>query len=94
MPDASGVGPWVPKKPTLAPATPAAPPSGNAIRSLPLSWHQMIVSALVVGISIWLIEQNVSSGYAMVLALIILLGAAFAIPGFTAELQAIVAGKA
>lgn len=92
MADPGGT-PFTPKKPTLAPASPQ-PSQGNAIAGIPLSWHQMLVSALVIGISIWLVEQNVDQKAAFILALIILLGVAYKYTGFANELQAIVQGKA
>lgn len=93
MPDATGNGPWIPKIPPLAPPS-GTSTSGNAIAGIPLSWHQMLISAFVIGVSIWLVEQNVSNGAAMILALIIILGVAMMTKGFTAELQAITKGGA
>jgi hypothetical protein len=80
--------------PALAPAVPPSPSQGNAIAANPLSWHQMIVSALVVGLTIWVVEQNFGQKPAFILATVILLGVTFYYKGFAAELQSIVSGKA
>ncbi len=87
------VAPFTPKIPTLAPASPA-PSQGNAIAKNPLGWNQILISALVVGAAIWLIEQNVSQKYATILVVILLLGAAYNYKNFASELQAITQGKA
>lgn len=70
---------------------PNAPPQGNAIvNSSALPWHSVLIGAFVVGISIWVVEQNFSSNAAWGLAALILLGVMYKAPGFTAELNSLV----
>lgn len=66
---------------------------GNRIVPNPLEWHTLIIMALVVGISIWLVEQYVDATYALLLAIIVLLGAAYMRPNFGSELTSIMQGK-
>lgn len=87
--------PILPKKPPLANASPPAsnqPTAGNRIVGALPTWHQMLVSAFVVGVSIWLIEQYASGQAALLLALLVLLGVAYWQKGFAAELAAIQKG--
>lgn len=67
--------------------------SGNAILPNPLEWHQVLIAAFIVGISIWLVEQQVSSNYAMIAALLILLSILVAHPDIAKEIQAIYEGR-
>lgn len=68
------------------------PPKGNAIEQNPLPWHTWIVGAFIVGMGIWLVEQNVSDRAAMILTGLILLGVMYKTRGFTAELTSLTLG--
>lgn len=57
-----------------------------------VAWHTLLISGAIIGVTIWLIEQNVSDTTAMIVVLIILLGITFAHPEFATELQALVKG--